>query len=129
MNIVDCGHDADLQKSEHTTGYGLTRTGHKHCFDCCGKEDLRTMTRDGKIILYLTMKPEAFRHGDKFADCTVSNWPGTLKFQGRVRKGRHNIARNRYDVWFNGPDGKQWHGVQYGDNTQICHVKRNKKRA
>ena len=29
-----------------------------------------------------------------------------------------------YDVWFIGPDGKEWHGVQYGDLTQVCHCRR-----
>lgn len=32
----------------------------------------------------------------------------------------------RYDTWFTGPDGKQWHAVQYGDNTQIAHCRRTK---
>jgi hypothetical protein len=54
-------------------------------------------------------------------------WPGTLKIRCGVRTGRHNIAGKRYDVWFVGPDGKNWHGVTYGDNTQICRVRRLKK--
>jgi hypothetical protein len=41
--------------------------------------------------------------------------------------GRHNIAGVRYDVWFRGPDGHVWWGVQYGDMTQICHCKRTKE--
>jgi predicted lipoprotein len=54
----------------------------------------------------------------------VSNWPGTLKMRAHVRVGNHNMARNRYDAWFTGPDGQQWHGVTIGDNTQLCHCKR-----
>ena len=72
------------------------------------------MTEHGRIMLYLS-------NGE------VMNWPGTLRFPAHVRKGRHNIAGSRYDVWFAGPDGFQWHGVQYGDNTQICHCKRTKQ--
>jgi hypothetical protein len=86
------------------------------------------MIETGKAVLYLTttpnMTPAGNRHGDKG---TVSNWPGSLKFQtGPVKVGRHNMAGKRYDVWFRGPDGKDWHGVQYGENTQLCHCRRIK---
>lgn len=121
MNIVDCGHDADAQKTDITTGYGTTRDGRKICFACCGEMDRQELINTGKGILYLTTRPNS-------DIATLSNWPGTLKLVCHVKRGRHNIARYRYDVWFIGPDGKQWHGVQYGDNTQICHVKRNKER-
>ena len=39
-----------------------------------------------------------------------------------------DIAGKRLDVWFYGPDGYIWHGVQYGDNTQIVHCKRSSER-
>ena len=72
------------------------------------------MRNHGKIALYLT-------------DEGVTNWPASLVFPVRYRRiGRHNWAGKRYDVWFTGPDGKPWHGTQYGDNTQIIHCKRVK---
>lgn len=123
MNIVDCGHDADKQKSDCTTGYGINKHKEKICFECCGIMDEKQMIEDGKITLYLT---HDLKMKDKWGNATISNWPGTLKFLGRVKRGHHNIAHNRYDVWFYGPDGKEWHGVQYGDNTQILDCKRNK---
>jgi hypothetical protein len=99
-----------------TTGHGLDRDGNKTCFVCCGKQDREAMVRDGRITLYLT-------------DKGVTNWPGTLVFKPFTapRKGYHNIARTRYDVWFVGPDKHIWHGVQYGEWTQICHCKRTRE--
>lgn len=57
----------------------------------------------------------------------IGNWSGGLSFPCiTMHKGSHNIARVRYDVTFRGPDGKQWRGTTYGDNTQICHCRRLK---
>jgi len=92
------------------------------CFECCGDQDRASMRQTGRAVLYLS------KIG---ADWFVSNWPGTLRictnFPG-VCVGRHNIAGRRYDVWFNF-EGCLWHGVTYGDNTQLCHVKRTKQRS
>lgn len=56
---------------------------------------------------------------------SVTDWPGKLSFPvTSISKGRHNMARTRYDVTFIGPDGKPWRGTQYGENTQICHCRR-----
>jgi hypothetical protein len=97
------------------TGYGLDKENNKVCYSCCGKQDEESMEKTGKTILYLDT-----------AKRTVSNWPGTLSINlSSLSKGRHNIARVRYDVSFI-HKGKRWHGVQYGDNTQICHCKRSK---
>lgn len=57
------------------------------------------------------------------------NWPGSLEFRCWTRTGNHNIARTRYDVWFYGPDGYIWYGVTYGEDTQLCHCKRTKKKS
>jgi hypothetical protein len=101
------------------TGYGADGNGNLICYSCCADIDREDMRRTGKATLYLTAG------ADGTAD--VTNWPGTLRFRtGPVRRGRHNMAGTRYDVWFTGPDGKEWHGVQYGENTQIVHCKRVK---
>ncbi len=100
------------------TGYGETPEGKKICFACCAERDKATMDREGKICLYL-------KHNVSTSHlCTVSNWPGSLCFQGKVKVGRHNIARTRYDVWFTDHNGNPWYGVQYGDNTMICHCRK-----
>jgi hypothetical protein len=88
------------------------------CYECCATRDKETMRSTGKATLYLTYNDGA-RRG------YVKNWPGTLCFLGQVSKSRHNISRTRYDVWFMF-EGRVWHGVQYGENTQICHCKRTK---
>ena len=96
-----------------TTGYSKDRSGRTICFACCGKNDADDMKRNGKATLY-------------FTGSEVSNWPGTLRFKVRsVRKGRHNMARVRYDFWFTA-FGQNWHGYQVGDNTQIAHCRRIK---
>lgn len=111
--LLDCGH-APSPHSDLTTGYGTDRDGKTHCYACCAETDRKAMIETGRATLYLTGKE-------------LTNWPGSLRFPaGYVRKGRHNIARVRYDAWFTGPDGKPWHAVQYGDSTQIAHCKRVK---
>ncbi len=119
-----CGETKPIQ-TEGGTGYARVDTpqGEKIvCYDCCAVRDRIQMVQTGRITLYLT------RPG--IGSGQVANWPGTLHFpvhQGAIKTGRHNIAGKRYDVWFTGPDGKPWHGVQYGDNTQICHCRRVKR--
>lgn len=62
---------------------------------------------------------------DKDGKWEVTNWPGTFRrpiFNNRPQKGNHNFARTRYDVWFKVGENF-FHGVQYGDFTQVCHIK------
>ena len=103
------------------TGYGIVREGGVEktvCYDCCGKRDRADMSATGRAILYLTEGPDG---------ALVANWPGTLKFRVRYKKaGSHNIARRRVDVWFNDCEGREWHGVQLGDFSQICRCRRSK---
>lgn len=111
----------------HTTGYGTTQDGKIHCFACCAETDMQTMERDGKIALYLTHEPFSQNVLGMVSTTTngkLTNWPGTLSFRCWVKKGHHNIARTRYDVWFTDHNGNHWHGVQYGDNTQICRCRK-----
>lgn len=107
--------------SNFTNGYGTDKDGRKTCFECCGKQDradLLALPVGGRSCLYLAK--------DDNGQWSVSNWSGTLKIAvSTPRKGHHNIARTRYDVWFS-LDGAQFHGVQYGEWTQICHVRRIK---
>ena len=105
-----------------STGYGRNDEDEMICFACCGEIDEKAMRETGKACLYLTQEGKGGAY-------SVSNWPGTYKARAYVSTGRHNIAGRRYDAYFNGPDGKKWHGVTYGDNTQVCHCKRLKKQA
>ena len=123
--LLECGHLPTEPHASCTTGYGTDKDGNRKCFQCCADSDRQEMIETGKATLYLSKSigTEGIYAGREV--WTVGNWPGSLKFRtGPVRKGRHNIARTRYDVWFRGPDGKDWHGVQYGENTQVCHCHR-----
>ena len=124
--ILDCGHEPS-KCADITNGYGITSDGKKHCYDCVAKIDRDSMTETGRATLYLTqensgLRPPSGSHGH----AQVCNWPGSLSYRAYVKRGRHNIAGVRYDVWFRDHENRQWHGVQYGDNTQICHCKRIK---
>jgi len=96
------------------TGYAIQENGAKICYKCCAPLDTSYMLNTGKITLY------------DCGDRGLTNWPGTLTFKVIRRSSSfHNMAGKRYDVWFMA-DGKAWHGVRYGDNTQLVHCKRTK---
>ena len=117
--MLDCGHTPSPH-SHISTGYGQTADGKRHCYDCCAATERAAMVETGKACLYLVQ-----RNGRN----VITDWPGKLEFKPwHVRKGRHNLAGSRYDAWFAGPDGYVWHGVQYGEDTQIIRCKRTKER-
>lgn len=119
--LLDCGHEP----SPHgacDTGYGIDAEGKTRCYACCAEGDKKWMRENGKAILYLTTEnPDTPNRGE------VSNWPGSLRIKCFIRRGRHNIARWRYDCWFKF-EGQDWRGVSYGDNTQVCHCRRIKSK-
>jgi hypothetical protein len=124
----DCGETKPVQ-AEGGAGYGYMGEGATEkpvCYECCGKRDQQRMIEDGRAVLYLTCEPA--HKSPRRTRGKVGNWPDSLSFPCHTRPGRHNIAGTRYDCWFVGPDGYEWHGVTYGDNTQICHCKRTKTR-
>jgi len=105
------------------TGYGTNMEDEKICYTCCAEEDKEQMRKTGKIVLYL------YKCSDNMPTPQLTNWPGTLKIPvNHIRAGSHNIAGIRYDVWFQF-EGIQWHGTQYGNNTELCHCKRLKNKA
>ena len=109
----------EIIKSDNcSTGYGTDKDDNKVCYACCAIADREQMRTTGRITLYLVKTDRRL---------AVTNWPNSLSFVvSYCRTGQHNIAGVRYDVWFYF-ENTQWHGVQYGDNTQLCHCKRNKK--
>ena len=98
-----------------TTGYGQDRKGRKHCFACCADRERASMVETGRAVLYLSVSGREVR-----------DWAGQLRFSAMIKRGAHNIARTRRDAWFTGPDGYVWHGVQYGEWSEIVHCKRTK---
>ena len=121
----DCGQTKPI----HTTGgtgFGQDDEGNIFCYSCCARRECASMKETGRATLYLSYQDV---DNSRFRRYRVGNWTGDLEFNASVRTGRHNIAGVRYDAWFKGPDGYEWHGVTYGDNTQLCHCKRTKRKA
>ena len=97
------------------SGYALSNDN-KICYECCADIDREYMEKHGKITLYL-----------KEADASVSNWPGTLKFDlYSQKKSKHNISKERIDAWFRDDNGNWWWGVHYGFSNDIIHCKKIK---
>ena len=122
----DCGEKIRYENYHDYggTGYAIAKEGGKEkkvCYDCCTKRDVADMRRTGRRDPVSDLLP----------DSVVPNWPrvtnrpGTLAFTVNRRKiGRHNLAGTRTDVWFTDSDGARWHGVQLGENSQICRCRR-----
>lgn len=129
---ADCHQDKPISGNGGTGYAELTEGGQlkRICYSCIAPRDKADMIQTGKAVLYFTnsdptIKNGKFRFGT-FGEARLTNWPGTLSFQARFKLGRHNIARSRYDVWFTGPDGNPWHGVQYGEFSQLTRCRRIK---
>lgn len=111
----------DAQISKLKPGEHITRSKAR-CYDCCAGHEKQCMIETGRATLYLVDTQAST--GRAWA---IQDWGGRLSFPvSHCSKGAHNMARVRYDVTFRGPDGKQWRGTTYGDNTQICHCRRLK---
>lgn len=104
------------------TGYGVDKEKHIICYDCCTKlelDHLNSLKVGEKTTLYLSKSKE----DDKYY---VSNW--TSGFSIPVKKhsiGEHNMAGIRRDVWFE-YNNHYFHGTQYGNFSELCHIKRIK---
>lgn len=121
-----------LPPPPHTGPVGYGRVGKARkpiCYECCNRRDMAYMRKHGKNTLYFSYSspcnnPQFTGSGTNMtaSDYLVSNWPGLKIRPDRVRRGKHNIARERWDVWFTF-EGTKWHGVNIGDN-QILRCKR-----
>jgi hypothetical protein len=119
FRCMDCKAVKPVQTSGGT-GYACNRaTNGLICYACAGERDRLEMLSSGRATLYLS---DTETNGSK--RWVITNWPGTLRLIPHyIRHGRHNMARTRCDVWFTF-EGKPWHGVQYGENSQLCHCRR-----
>ena len=101
------------------SGFATDGKGGKICYRCCADLDTEFMAKEGKIDLYLGK--------NSAGGYEVTNWPGTLRISvKKIYEGRHNIAGTQTHVWFVHA-GRQWIGVQYGRNSDICRCKRLKQ--
>lgn len=122
-----CNTQKPIPKESLGTGYATDKDQNKICYACCAIQDKAWMRAHGKITLYLKQLPKPLSYSEAVGE--ITNWPGTLTFPvWKIKKSHHNIARYRYDTWFLF-EGYWWHGVQYGDNTQIVHCKKTKEKS
>lgn len=119
---LSCGHEAEPM-GIGDGGYCITADDRKLCYNCGAERQKAAMQSTGMITLYLAIRRDRYYQ----ETASVTDWPGVLRFPvERVRRGHHNMAGERTDVWFTGPDGYVWHGVTYGVNTELVHCKRTK---
>lgn len=105
------------------SGYGRMADGQIRCYSCCALEDRERMAQDGRIVLYLS------RVNGGPNGWELTNWPGTLRIPVRCASvGRNNLAGTRRDVYF-AFEGREWHGVQYGESSQLCRCRALKVQA
>lgn len=143
-DILECGHAPNWKAKGEFGGIGFGYHNDladicRVCYTCCAAYDRAEMIRTGEATLYLTYKgPQTtWRHPHvgtyaKLADhnrqlYSVTNWPSSLVFTPclPVRRSKHGggFGAQRTDVWFTGPDGATWHGINRGD-SQILRCKR-----
>jgi hypothetical protein len=146
--IADCGHQYTTEAGGIGAGYAIVTesdgTERRICYDCSAERERAHMREHGKTTLYLVESTEELpcecppawaahhhpgRQTHQVKRFSVTDWPGRLVIKlpdgYYPRKGRHNIAGTRRDVWFTF-EGRTWHGVQYGEDTQLLHCRRLK---
>lgn len=93
------------------------------CYQCAALLDCEVMEVTGRITLYLKVLPTEANLGSRlmppYFPCLITNWPGTLRFTGSVKKNR-----TQYNAWFVFK-GYIWHGISRG-NSELIHCKRTK---
>ena len=134
--------DKAIASTSRSLGYGLDNDDNVVCYRCCAVDDLNHMRNNGRHVLYLSLITPEAHHTRQYTDrkgqthaAKLTNWPGSLTFDNvciSYNSTGHYTPNagymSRYDVWFTlDGDGYWWHGVQYGDYTQLCHVKRTKR--
>jgi Zn finger protein HypA/HybF involved in hydrogenase expression len=124
-----CGKTVSFQTEDYT--YAKDDEGNTYCYTCGAILDMKSMNEMGKATLFLVEEhPVVDSAGFDFSkQYHVVNWNHTLKFKVySVSLSIHNFGLLRTDVWFVF-NGHVWHGYSIGDNTQLCHCKRTKKKA
>lgn len=90
--------------------------------------ELDNMHATGKAKLRLVaMDPHRVMDQSKPHLAVVSEDETFRKQIDQLHFGNHNIAKDRYDIWFTDNKGKQWYGVQLGSGDNVCHCRRVKE--
>lgn len=111
LATLDCGHPESLH-GPHTTGYGTTADGRKHCYECCRAADVAAAQSTGVLYGYLSSDGR-----------TVTTWPGLplaavmaeweTSAGGFARRTTITRVQARMD------DGSRWHGSGPGRGMYI----------
>jgi hypothetical protein len=82
------------------------------------------MRENGQYLFYLLdNQDKTCLYNERFS---IVNYNNSVVFNNIwVKKGKHNFAGTRYDAWFVF-EGYWWHGVNYGENSQLIHCKKTK---
>ena len=105
-----------------------------------GEAELAAATEQGRGLFYLSYEtPQCTPDNPRWQqenrgewykkNYTVSNWSGLFKVRAFVTQSRvagYNCSTRRH-VYFTGPDGQRWYGIQQGEHTQVCRARRLKK--
>ena len=117
-------HKEIIHTSNISIGYGVTKTGEKHCYTCCGEvdlNDLKNLPFGERFVGYLIEQDEKW---------WFTNWPESMNIRVHgVKKSNHNFCgkNGRIDFWFQITNELKYHGVQIGKDTLISIVWRVKK--
>jgi len=101
-------------------GYAKDDQDRVHCYPCCANLDKAWMAEHDRISLYISKDGEG--------NWTVRNWPGSLVIKpARIKHSTMNCFGwkvPRVDVWFRGPEGRNWHGFNAGHSNTILHCQK-----
>lgn len=112
IELFECSDCKNTYRCQDVCNYvSDLRTHQNICYNCLADREEALMLNHDKIILYLDNENE------------VRNYPGTMHFKvHRCSVSKKNIGPMRKDVWFLGPDGKEWHGFTfYGKQLLRCN--------
>lgn len=101
-----------------------------------GEMEMEHAKQTGKAFLYFsytidppyTPQNPRWQGGRTYKDFRVSNWAGTWKSPRAYATKSFTPGFNcgeRWHVYFTGPDGKKWYGINQGNN-QIVRARRLK---
>ncbi len=122
-----------------TSGGGVNAAGETLCNDCCGFADAIDMARTepgqrGCFALYATGE-KSVRSPCQVVMRTipekVTNWPGSLSLvvTGATAWKRGGYGSKRRTVYFKGPMGSDWSGIEFSGNAgQLLRDVRRLKR-
>jgi hypothetical protein len=101
----------DVDGVSQTIGVVTSERG-THCYDCQARFVTEAMSRDRKVVLYITGREELLNRW-------AVNFTHNLRFKIHLSNTTVKDKYTRIDVWFWGPDDHLWHGINFNKNTML----------